>query len=115
VPVSKTGGCRFNSCLACLTKKTPSDGRRFSRKRVTVPKNKEHCVANKKELEKEKKPNAIQKWWFETVGELRRVNWPTTQDALRLTYIVLIVMAAMSLLLGTLDYIFSMLVSLLLA
>ena len=46
--------------------------------------------------EKVKKPNAIQNYYRETVGELRKVNWPTTKDALHLTKIVLIVLAVMS-------------------
>jgi preprotein translocase subunit SecE len=69
-------------------------------------------VAEKKA--KEKKPNALKKWYHETVGELRKVSWPTMRDAWRLTRIVLLVMAAMSIVLGTLDYIFSELVTLIL-
>ena len=30
---------------------------------------------------KPKKENRIKRWWRETVGELRKVNWPTTQEA----------------------------------
>ena len=72
-------------------------------------------MADKKEKEKEKKPNAIRKWYHETMGELRKVSWPTMKEAWRLTRIVLIVMAAMSAVLGLLDYVFSQLVTLLLA
>jgi preprotein translocase subunit SecE len=50
--------------------------------------------------------------WRETVGELRKVNWPTTPEALRLTRIVLIVMAAMAAVLGLMDFIFSRLLAL---
>ena len=57
--------------------------------------------------EKVAQPNAIQRFWRETIGELRKVSWPTTQEALNLTRIVLIVMAAMAILLGMLDYGFS--------
>ena len=71
-------------------------------------------MADKKEKEKEKKPNAIRKWYHETMGELRKVSWPTMKEAWRLTRIVLIVMAAMSAVLGLLDYVFSQLVTLLL-
>lgn len=56
--------------------------------------------------EKPKKPNAIAKWYRETLGELRKVSWPTPQDAWKLTKIVLIVMLAMSLGLGLLDFLF---------
>ena len=67
-----------------------------------------------KRKEKESKPNAIQRWWRETVGEMRKVSWPTMKDARRLTRIVLIVMAAMAALLGILDYVFSTLITLIL-
>ncbi|HNX45317.1 MAG: preprotein translocase subunit SecE [Anaerolineaceae bacterium] len=64
----------------------------------------------------EKKPNIFQKtkhWWRETIGELRKVTWPTTQEALALTRIVLIVTVIMSVLLGLMDFVFSRLVGLL--
>jgi preprotein translocase subunit SecE len=70
-------------------------------------------VADKSE--KEKKPNAIKKLWRETIGELRKVAWPSIPEARRLTFIVLIVMVAMSALLGSLDLAFSKLISLILA
>ncbi len=65
--------------------------------------------------EKVKKPNAIQRWYKETVGELRKVTWPTPQEAWRLTVIVIITMVATSVTLGILDFIFSSLVKLLVA
>jgi preprotein translocase subunit SecE len=65
--------------------------------------------------EKAKQPNAARRWWRETIGELRKVAWPTTQEAWHLTRIVLIVMAAMSAFLGLLDFLFSKLVTLLVA
>lgn len=66
-----------------------------------------------KEREKQKKPNRIAQWWRETIGELRKVSWPSVPDARRLTIIVLAVMFVMSAILGLLDYLFSFLVSLL--
>ena len=63
-----------------------------------------------KQPEKVKQPNKIQRWWRETVGELRKVSWPTPRDAWRLTRIVLVVMALMSLFLGFLDFLFSWLI-----
>ena len=63
--------------------------------------------------QKEKKPNLIQKtknWWRQTIGELRKVSWPTREDALALTRIVLIVTVIMSAIPGVLDFIFSRLV-----
>ncbi len=59
-------------------------------------------------------PNAIKRFYGETVGELKKVNWPTRQEAINLTTIVLIVIAAMSLFLGSLDILFSRLFALLL-
>jgi len=61
---------------------------------------------------KVKKEGRIKRWWRETVGELRKVNWPTPREAWRLTKIVLIVMVAMGALLGTLDFLFTKLVAL---
>ena len=65
--------------------------------------------------DKEKKPSRIQRWWRETIGELRKVTWPTTQEAWRLTKIVLYVMAGMAALLGVLDFVFSRVITLILA
>ncbi len=60
-----------------------------------------------------RKPNAIQNWYRETMGELRKVSWPTVAETRRLTYIVLAVMVAMAVVLGSLDYVFSRLIALL--
>lgn len=65
--------------------------------------------------EKVKKPNGIQKFYKETVGELRKVTWPTPREAWRLTVIVIVTMVATSISLGLLDWIFSHLVALLVA
>jgi preprotein translocase subunit SecE len=64
--------------------------------------------------EKVKKPNAIQKWWRETIGELRKVSWPTRKEALRLTWIVIGVIIVMGTLLGALDFGFTKLIGLIL-
>jgi preprotein translocase subunit SecE len=61
-----------------------------------------------------KQPNAIQRYFRETVGELRKVNWPTRQEATNLTIIVLVVMVSMSALLGFLDFLFSQMFALIL-
>jgi preprotein translocase subunit SecE len=58
-----------------------------------------------------KKANAVSRWWRETVGELRKVTWPTRSEAIRLTRIVIVVMALMSAMLGILDYVFTQLVA----
>ncbi|MEL7627207.1 MAG: preprotein translocase subunit SecE [Anaerolineaceae bacterium] len=66
--------------------------------------------------QKENKPNLFQKiknWWRQTIGELRKVTWPTKEEALALTRIVLIVTVIMSAILGVLDFIFARLVGLL--
>jgi preprotein translocase subunit SecE len=57
-------------------------------------------------------PNKIQTFFRETIGELRKVSWPTRQEAINLTVIVLIVIGVMSLFLGVLDLLFSWLFSL---
>ena len=61
----------------------------------------------------EKKKNAISLFFRETIGELRKVNWPTRQEATNLTIIVLIVIFSMSIVLGSLDLLFSYLFGLL--
>jgi preprotein translocase subunit SecE len=66
-----------------------------------------------KDKEKPRQPNRVVRWYHETVGELRKVTWPTPQAAWRLTYIVIIVMLSTALVLGALDFIFSRLVGLL--
>jgi len=72
-------------------------------------------VAEKTKEVQVRKPNAIQRWWKETVGELRKVTWPTIAEARRLTGIVLIVMVATSMFLGILDFVFSRVITALLA
>jgi preprotein translocase subunit SecE len=59
--------------------------------------------------------NAIQRYFRETVGELRKVSWPTRQEAINLTIIVLIVTFSMSALLGILDFLFTQVFALLLS
>lgn len=54
-----------------------------------------------------RQPNAIRKYFNETVGELRKVSWPTRQEATNLTIIVLVVLAGMSMFLGGLDLLFT--------
>ena len=80
-------------------------------------------MAKKKETEKTKsrtktkssrdkkgsrrQPNAIRRFINETIGELRKVSWPTRREATNLTIVVLIVTVSMSLFLGLLDFLFS--------
>ena len=70
--------------------------------------------SNKNDKPVVQKPNKIQKWWRETVGELRKVVWPTKEEALRMTKIVTIVVLATAVFLGVVDFIFSRLVGLVL-
>ena len=54
-----------------------------------------------------KKENFIARYFRETVGELRKVSWPTRQEATSLTIVVLIVITLMSTFLGVLDFLYS--------
>jgi preprotein translocase subunit SecE len=67
---------------------------------VTVSK-KESNVAGKDD--KPKRENSIQRFFRETIGELRRVHWPTWPEARRLTIIVIIVLVIMSFFLWMVD------------
>ena len=53
----------------------------------------------------------IQRFWRETIGELRKVTWPTPPEAWKMTRLVLIVMVIMALILGVLDFAFSRLIT----
>ena len=57
----------------------------------------------------------IQRFWRETVGELRKVTWPTQPEAWKMTRLVLVVMIVMAVILGVLDFAFSKLISLVVA
>ncbi len=59
-----------------------------------------------------RKENAIVRYFKETRAELRKVNWPTRRQAINLTLIVLAVTVFMAALLGTIDYLFARLFSL---
>lgn len=73
-------------------------------------------MAKKKEVQKKskkqtrrqpkkqaKQPTGLRRWYRDTMGELRKVSWPTRREALSLTYVVVIVMAVMAAVLGSLD------------
>jgi preprotein translocase subunit SecE len=57
-----------------------------------------------------KEPNAIVRYYRETVGELRKVVWPTREEAFRLTQVVLVVITVMAIVLGAADYLFGQLI-----
>jgi preprotein translocase subunit SecE len=65
-------------------------------------------IVNKKECtvagsDKPKRENAFQRFFRETIGELRRVSWPTWPEARRMTIIVIIVLVIMSFFLWIVD------------
>ncbi len=62
-------------------------------------------------IERKPRTNRIQQFTRETIGELRKVTWPTTAEALNLTRIVIIVLAVMAAILGSLDYVFSLIIT----
>jgi preprotein translocase subunit SecE len=68
-------------------------------------------VAKGKTAKKKAKPgtkdNAIVRYLRDTRSELRKVHWPTRQEAWNLTKVVLAVTISMALLLGLLDYLFA--------
>ena len=57
----------------------------------------------------------IQRFWRETIGELRKVTWPTPEEAWKMTRLVMVVMVIMAAILGVLDLVFSRLITLLVA
>ena len=56
---------------------------------------------------KKKKENRVARYFNQTRAELRKVTWPSREEAIRLTAIVLGVTVAMAAFLGLLDYLFS--------
>jgi preprotein translocase subunit SecE len=99
--------------------KGKSDGRAIETAK-SKPSEKPKAIQTKapeKDKDKEKaqprQPNRVVRYWRETIGELRKVSWPTPQEAWRLTYIVIIVMLSTAAVLGFLDFLFSRLVGLL--
>jgi preprotein translocase subunit SecE len=59
------------------------------------------------------KENRIVRYFRETRAELRKVTWPSREEALRLTGIVLATTVGFSLFLGVVDYLLSKLFALL--
>lgn len=60
-------------------------------------------VANKAGAE----PNRFVRYFRETRSELRKVVWPTREEATNLTVVVLVVTVAMSAILGLVDFVFA--------
>ena len=65
--------------------------------------------------ERKKEPNAVIRYFRETAAELRKVTWPTRQEARELTTVVVIVVVLMAIALGLVDYLFSRIVGWLIA
>jgi preprotein translocase subunit SecE len=63
-------------------------------------------VAKSRAINK-RQENAIVRYFRETWFELKKVAWPTREEALNLTGIVLVVTTFLALLLSVMDYVFS--------
>lgn len=59
-----------------------------------------------------KQDNALVRYYKETRAEIRKVTWPTREEATNLTLIVLAVTAAMAVFLGVVDLFFATLIRL---
>lgn len=94
-----------------MAKEEKASGSKISKKEAGK---KETKAVSTRRASGQDKPNffqrtylAIRKYLTETIGELRKVQWPTREEALYLTRIVIIVIVIMSLTLGLLDFLFS--------
>jgi preprotein translocase subunit SecE len=74
--------------------------------RINVAKSKSRAAASTG-----KEPNAIIRYFQETRAELRKVTWPTREEARNLTLIIVAVTIAMAVFLGLFDYLFQEAVS----
>ena len=70
---------------------------------------------DEKNIAVQKRPNRIRRYFTETIGELRKVTWPTRREATNLTIIVLAVTVVVGMYLGIMDYFFSRFFALLFA
>jgi len=57
----------------------------------------------------------LQRFWREMIGELRKVTWPTPEEAWKMTKLVVVVMLLMAMILGVLDFVFSRFITFLVA
>lgn len=58
-----------------------------------------------------KEDNALVRYFKETRAELRKVTWPTPEEAKNLTLIIVAVTIAMAVFLGLFDYLFQVVVA----
>ncbi len=61
----------------------------------------------KVEVAKKKQENAIVRYFRETWFELRKVSWPTRNEAVNLTIIVVVVTSFLAIVLSLMDWLFS--------
>lgn len=54
-----------------------------------------------------KQENVVARYFRETRVELSKVSWPSRQEAINLTLVVLAVTVSMAIFLGSLDYLFT--------
>ena len=59
--------------------------------------------------------NRVARFWRETTAELRKVVWPSRDQAVNLTLIVVTTVVAMSAFLGVIDFFLTQLVKLIIA
>jgi len=64
---------------------------------------------------KKKQRKGLTKFYRETAAELKKVSWPTRDEAIHLSKVVLIVIFVMGAFLGLLDYAFTQLFGLILS
>jgi len=80
-----------------------------------LPTGAEERVSKETDQEKPKIIDRVKEYFIDTRGELRKVTWPTRQQATNLTLIVLAVTVAMALFLGGVDWLFANLIALILS
>jgi preprotein translocase subunit SecE len=61
----------------------------------------------KAEVAKKKQENAIVRYLRETWFELKKVSWPTRNEAVNLTIIVVVVTSFLAIVLSLMDWVFS--------
>ncbi len=73
---------------------------------VKQPKKQARKQTRRADKQPAKQPTGVRRWYRDTMGELRKVSWPSRREAISLTWVVVIVMVAMALVLGGLDLAF---------
>jgi len=68
-----------------------------------VQKKQKKAAPRRQPKKQTKQPTGLRRWYRDTMGELRKVSWPTRREAQGLTVVVVIVMAVMAAVLGSLD------------